>query len=114
MINVGAAWSLLKTNIKTAQISSSVAVNTALSAFLKTPDFGVGIYDREGVTAGQTYSREYTFVRSSGGSKAVTCNQSPHFFQVPTCLPAFKVGFSSPMIHRAPARRRTQAWHVEL
>ncbi|HEU5099946.1 MAG TPA: S8 family serine peptidase [Roseiflexaceae bacterium] len=76
LINVGAAWDLLKTNIKTVDISSSVAVNTVLSGFLANPGFGQGIYDREGVVAGQGYTREYTFVRSSGGSKAVTYNLS--------------------------------------
>jgi hypothetical protein len=67
LFNVGAAWNLLKTNIKTVNISSAVAVNTVLSGFLATPGVGQGIYDREGVTAGQGYTREYTFVRTSGG-----------------------------------------------
>ena len=34
LINVGAAWDLLKTNIKTVDISSSVPVNTVISQFL--------------------------------------------------------------------------------
>jgi subtilase family protein/pre-peptidase len=76
LINVGAAWDLLKTNIKTASISSAVPVNTVLSGFLATPGVGQGINDREGVTVGQSYTREYTFVRSSGGSKAVAYNLS--------------------------------------
>jgi hypothetical protein len=76
LINVGVAWNLLKTNIKTVDISSSVAVNTVLSGFLANPGVGQGIYDREGVAAGQSYTREYTFIRSSGGSKAVTYNLS--------------------------------------
>ncbi len=76
LMNVGAAWELLKTNIKTVDISSSVAVNTVLSGFLKTPGVGQGIYDREGVKVGETYTREYTFTRTSGGSKAVTYNLS--------------------------------------
>ena len=76
LMDVGAAWNLLKTNIKTANIMSSVPVNSALSAFLATPGVGVGIYDREGVTAGQSFSREYTFTRTSSGSKTVTYNIS--------------------------------------
>lgn len=76
LMDVGAAWNLLKTNIKTANITSSVPVNSALSAFLATPGVGVGIYDREGVTAGQSFSREYTFTRTSSGSKTVTYNIS--------------------------------------
>ena len=68
LFNVPAAWDLLKTNIKNTEISSSVAVNSALSGFLKTPGFGMGIYDREGVVLGQSYTRQYTLVRTKGGS----------------------------------------------
>jgi hypothetical protein len=68
LFDVGAAWNLLATNIKNTEISSSVAVNTVLSDFLKTPGLGVGIYDREGVTAGESYIRQYTLVRTKGGS----------------------------------------------
>lgn len=76
LFNVGAAWDLLKTNIKTVEISSSVPVNTVLSGFLSTPGIGQGIYDREGVTTGQPYTRMYTFKRTTGGSKAITYNLS--------------------------------------
>lgn len=76
IINVGAAWDLLRGNIKTVDISSSVAVNTLLSGFLATPGVGRGIHDREGVTAGTSYTREYTFTRTSGGGGAVTYNLS--------------------------------------
>ena len=74
LINVGAAWDLLKTNIKTVDIRSSVPVTTVISQFLATPNVGQGIYDREGVTLGKSYARQYTFTRTSGGSKAVTYN----------------------------------------
>jgi subtilisin family serine protease len=76
LLNVGAAWDLLKTNIATVEISSAVPVNTILSAFLATPGIGVGINDREGVTAGQSYTREYTFVRTTGGGGTKTYNLS--------------------------------------
>jgi subtilisin family serine protease len=76
LIDVGAAWDLLKTNIKTSEIAASVPVNTILSGFLATPGVGTGIYDREGVTAGSPYSRTYTFVRTKGGSKATSNNVS--------------------------------------
>jgi hypothetical protein len=66
LINVGAAWNLLKTNIKTVSISSFVPVNTVLSGFLATPGIGVGINDREGVAAGDSYTRTYTFIRNDG------------------------------------------------
>jgi subtilisin family serine protease len=74
LLNVGAAWDLLKTNLKTVNISSSVPVNTILSGFLATPGFGVGINDREGVIAGQSYSRQYTFVRTDGPGGTKTYN----------------------------------------
>lgn len=76
LINVPAAWNLIKAGVKTTEISSSVAVNTLLSGFLATPGFGRGIYDREGVTLGQSYTRTYTFTRTKGPAKAVTYNLS--------------------------------------
>ena len=76
LMNVPAAWNLLKTNIRTVDISSSVPVNTLLSGFLATPGVGRGINDREGVNLGQSYVRTYTFTRNSGGGGAVTYNVS--------------------------------------
>jgi subtilisin family serine protease len=76
LMNVGAAWDLLTTNIPTVSISSAVAVNTILSGFLATPGIGVGIYDREGVVAGFPYTRTYTFNRTSGGGGSITYNLS--------------------------------------
>jgi subtilisin family serine protease len=76
IIDVPAAWNLLKTNLKTEVITSSVPVNTVLSGFLATPGVGRGIYDREGVNAGQSYTRTYTFTRTSGGGGAVAYNLS--------------------------------------
>jgi subtilisin family serine protease len=76
LINVGAAWDLLKTNIKTVDIQSSVPVNTVISNFLATPNVGVGIYDREGVNVGQSYVRQYTFTRTSGGGGSTAYNLS--------------------------------------
>jgi hypothetical protein len=74
LINVGAAWNLLRTNIRTVDISSSVPVKTVISGFLATPDTGVGIHEREGVTAGSSFTRQYKFVRNSGGGGAITYN----------------------------------------
>ena len=69
LVRVGAAWDLLKTNIKTAEISGFVDVHTVLSGFLARPGVGVGIYDREGVAVGDSYTRTYHFVRTKGGSQ---------------------------------------------
>src|SRR5262249_14765470 len=72
LFQVGAAWDLLKTNIKTVAISSSAPVATVLSGRLKTPNQGVGIYEREGWAAGQTRTRTITLARTTGGSKPIT------------------------------------------
>ncbi|MBY8872086.1 S8 family serine peptidase [Micromonospora sp. PLK6-60] len=72
LIDVPAAYELLRKNIKTVGITSSVPVNTVLGGFLAKPGHGVGIYDREGVTAGRAYTRTYTFTRTTGGSNPVT------------------------------------------
>ncbi|HSB85846.1 MAG TPA: S8 family serine peptidase, partial [Ilumatobacteraceae bacterium] len=76
LINVPAAWDLLKTNIKTVDITSSVPVHTVISGFLGTPDVGQGIYEREGVVVGSSFVRTYTFTRSSGGGGTTNYNVS--------------------------------------
>ena len=76
LIDVGAAWNLLRSNLKPVDISSSVDVNTILSGFLATPGRGEGIYDREGVAAGDTFTRTYTFTRTSGGGGSRAYNVS--------------------------------------
>jgi hypothetical protein len=76
LIDLPAAYAQLKTNIKTAAITSAVPVHTVLSEFLATPGVGVGIYDREGVTLGEAYTRTYTFTRTTGGKGAVAYNLS--------------------------------------
>ena len=74
LMNVEAAWELLKQNIKTVDITGTVPVNTILSGFLATPGQGTGIYDREGVTAGVSYTRTYTFTRNDGPGGSITYN----------------------------------------
>jgi subtilisin family serine protease len=76
LIDVGDAWDLLKTNLKTVDISSSVPVNTILSGFLATPGRGQGIYDREAVNAGTSYTRTYTFTRNDGPGGSTAYNLS--------------------------------------
>jgi subtilisin family serine protease len=76
LIDVGDAWSLLQQNLKTVDISSSVPVNTALSGFLATAGFGQGVYDREGVVQGQSYTRTYSFTRHDGAGGSVNYNLS--------------------------------------
>jgi subtilisin family serine protease len=74
LMDVGAAWDLLATNIKTVDVTSQVEVNTVLSGFLATPGYGVGINDREGVAPGDSYTRTYTFTRTSGPGGTITYN----------------------------------------
>jgi hypothetical protein len=69
ILQTEAAWNLLKTNISTDEIVAKVPVNTVLSSFLAEPGIGVGIYDREGVVAGQSYTRTYKITRTKGGSQ---------------------------------------------
>jgi hypothetical protein len=65
LIDVGAAWNLLRQNIKTVNFTSAVEVDGILEDFLATPGVGVGIYDRPAPSA--SYKRTYTFKRSNGG-----------------------------------------------
>jgi subtilisin family serine protease len=74
LIQTNAAWNLLATNISTDEIVARVPVNTVLSGFLAEPGVGVGIYDREGVTAGDSYTRSYTIMRTKGGSQPKSYN----------------------------------------
>ena len=69
LIDVDKAWKLLKKGVDPVNIKSRVAVHTLLSDFLDEPGFGPGIYDREGVTVGQRYTRTYTFTRTSGPNR---------------------------------------------
>jgi Subtilase family len=70
IVQTGAAWNLLSTNISTDEIVARVPVNTALSSFLAEPGIGVGIHDREGVVAGQaSYTRTYSITRTKGSSQ---------------------------------------------
>lgn len=73
LIDVKKAWNLLKADIKTTTITSTVPVNTVLSPNIHpTPGIGTGIYDREGVHARDRYVREYTFKRTSGPAHPMT------------------------------------------
>ncbi|TMC42273.1 MAG: serine protease [Chloroflexi bacterium] len=67
LIDVGRAWDLLSSNVKTSSLTSAVETHTLLSSFLAKPGIGTGIYDREGVTVGDApYIRTYTFSGDSG------------------------------------------------
>ena len=76
LLDVNAAWNLLSQKIAPVTITGSVEVNTVLSDFLATPGVGQGIYDREGVAAGISYTRTYTFRRADGPGGTKTYNVS--------------------------------------
>ncbi|WP_367135553.1 S8 family serine peptidase [Saccharothrix sp. HUAS TT1] len=63
------AWSQLNAHPETQAVSTSVTVNTALSGSLATPNTGVGIHDREGVSVGEEYTRTYTLTRTTGPNR---------------------------------------------
>ena len=72
LIDVQAAWNMLKKEPADTNINSAVAVHTVLSDFLHNPGVGTGIYDREGVHARDKYTREYTFTRTTGPDSPVS------------------------------------------
>ena len=71
LIDVGAAWNLLQTNIEDGRDLIVCARSTRCSAASwRRPGVGVGIYDREGVAAGDRYTRTYTFTPHDGPGRA--------------------------------------------
>jgi subtilisin family serine protease len=76
IMNIGAAWDVLRQNVRTVDITSSAPVKTVLSGLLATPNRGEGIYEREGWKAGDTGTRTITFTRTSGGAGAIAYNLS--------------------------------------
>lgn len=79
LIQVGAAWSMLKLMDKRFEpvtIESRAPVKTAISADLATPNQGRGIYEREGWSSGEKGTRTITFVRTSGSKEPQRFNLS--------------------------------------
>jgi subtilisin family serine protease len=72
LFNVPAAFTALQLNPKPDTVSSSVEVHTVQTGLLATPNVGVGIHDREGVTTGKSYTRTYTLNRTTGSADPVT------------------------------------------
>ncbi len=69
VVNVAGAWEALKAmdTVRTAlTITSRAPVRHATSALLAEPNVGVGIFEREGWTAGDTGTRVITFTRTNG------------------------------------------------
>ncbi|MCH1868248.1 S8 family serine peptidase [Nocardioides sp. CFH 31398] len=64
VVDVAAAWQLLKAGVDSETIDTRVQVNTVLADQLAEPGVGVGIHDREGVTG--SYTRTYSVTRTEG------------------------------------------------
>jgi subtilisin family serine protease len=71
LLNVTAAWDQLRAGQRPNAITATVPVSTVLSGQLATPNVGVGIHDREGVTLGVKYNRTYTVTRTTGPAAPV-------------------------------------------
>lgn len=69
LVNVGAAWEALKHAPPPVAIASSVEINVATGPYLKLPNQGPGIFEREGWHAGQSGQRAITFTRTSGSAE---------------------------------------------
>ncbi|WP_433265044.1 S8 family serine peptidase [Actinosynnema sp. CS-041913] len=69
LFDVKRSWEQLNAHPDTQAVTTSVTVNTALSPLLATPNTGVGIHDREGVTIGKEYVRTYTLTRTTGPNR---------------------------------------------
>jgi hypothetical protein len=72
LLDIQKAWALLQQEPTTMFITSEADVNTILAGFLDTPGRGPGIYDREGVTINQPYTRTITFARRDQGGSTGT------------------------------------------
>lgn len=75
LIQVGAAWEVLQA-LDTARtrvtIESRAAVRTVLGSWLAMPHEGVGIWEREGWTAGDRAQRIVTLTRTAGPAEPMT------------------------------------------
>ncbi len=71
LIQVAAAWDALQKLTTPVAISSRAPVKHVLSRYLKEPDQGPGIYEREGWTVGQSAERRIYFTRTSGSAKSL-------------------------------------------
>jgi hypothetical protein len=69
LLDVSAAFHRLQDNVSPVSVTATVPVSTVLSGLLKTPGQGVGIYDREGVNVGKSYTRTYTLTRTTGSNR---------------------------------------------
>ncbi|MQY15100.1 hypothetical protein SRB5_52780 [Streptomyces sp. RB5] len=71
LIDIVKAWDLIRAGATAYDYTVKAPVNTGLSAYLKTPGFGTGLYDREaGPAAGTSKWYDVTVTRTSGPAGA--------------------------------------------
>ncbi|GGO80968.1 S8 family serine peptidase [Wenjunlia tyrosinilytica] len=72
LIDINEAWDLIGEGVSANTYSVQAPVRTALSQFLKTPDTGTGIYDRESdLKPNESKSYEVAITRTSGPDRPV-------------------------------------------
>lgn len=78
VIDLAASWRILQQlkDVELVEIDSRVQVNTAVGRFMVEPSIGVGIFEREGWSAGQSGERIVTFTRRSGPAAPMTFSVS--------------------------------------
>jgi hypothetical protein len=117
LIAVGPAWDLLKRGVSPDTYTVKAPVNTVLSAFLHTPGFGTGVYDREGgLEVGQQKTYDVTVTRTSGpayaGLHTLTWAHNDGTFKVAD--PFVWLPLNKPVTVRVTAKPRTAGEHSAL
>jgi hypothetical protein len=72
LVDVNRAWEALKRAKEPVEIVSRAPVRTVLARYLNEPNYGPGLYEREGWTAGQRGERTISLTRMSGVQTPVT------------------------------------------
>ena len=76
LVDVGGAWNLLRTNIKTSRSPARRRSARSSAQFLATPNSGAGIYTREKLRPGTSDVKTVVLTRTTGSGKPVTFNLS--------------------------------------
>jgi len=66
LLQVDTAWKLLSSSTAIPEITAVGPVHHGTGRFLRTPDLGPGLYEREGWTAGQSGKRTINLTRRTG------------------------------------------------
>jgi subtilisin family serine protease len=74
LFQVEQAWNALRRSVDLPQIESVAPVRTLQSNYLRVPNQGPGIYEREGWVSGQSAERSIRFRRLTGKRGAITYN----------------------------------------